>query len=58
MKIDKIIPNNKANIVILNNGKETCLLIGITFSRDINMLKTGTKTVLNYEDLTMAIYSM
>jgi hypothetical protein len=58
MKIEKIIPNNKANIIILNNVKETCLLIGIAFSRDINMLKTGTKMVLNYEDLKMEMQSM
>jgi hypothetical protein len=53
VKTDKIIPNNKANIIIPNNEKETCLLIGIAISGDINTLKTGTKTVLNYEELTM-----
>jgi hypothetical protein len=36
-----------------NNENDICLLIVIAISADINMVKKGTKTVLNYEDLSM-----
>jgi len=52
-KTDRTTPNNKADIIIRNNENEVCLLIDIAFSGDINMVKKGSKTVLNYEDLSV-----
>ena len=54
-KTDRIIPNNKADIVIRKNENEICMLIDIAMSRDINMIKKGNKRVLNYEDLSMEV---
>ena len=53
MKTDRTIPNNKADIITRNNENEICLLIDIAISGDINMAKKGTKTVLNYENLSV-----
>ena len=51
MKTERTVPISKADIIIRNNEKETYLLIDIAISEDINMVKEGTKMVLNYEDL-------
>ena len=38
-KINRTIPNNKLDIVIHNNEKETCPLIDVTISWDRNFIK-------------------
>jgi len=50
---DRTIPNNKSDIIICNNENEICLLIDIANSGDLNMVKKGTKKVVNYENLSM-----
>jgi len=39
MQTDRIIPNNKLDITIHDNEKETCILIDVAISEDRNVLR-------------------
>jgi hypothetical protein len=41
VETDRTISNNKPDIIICDNGNETCLLIDIAISGDRNVLKKG-----------------
>jgi hypothetical protein len=46
VKTDRIIPNNKADVIIHINDKGTCLLIDTTISGDRNVIKEKAKNIL------------
>jgi len=39
VQTDRTIPNNKPNIIIRDNEKGTCMLIGVAISGDRNVIK-------------------
>jgi len=42
IQTDRTIPNNKPDIIIRDNEKGTCMLIGVSISGDINVIKKET----------------
>jgi hypothetical protein len=58
VQTDRIIPNNKSDIVIRGNGKGTCMLIDVTISGDKNVFKKEVEKILKYKDLTIEIQRM
>ena len=58
VQTDRIIPNNKPDIIIRDNEKGTCMLIDVTISRDRNVIKKEAETILKYKDLTTEIQRM
>jgi hypothetical protein len=48
---DRIIPNNKPDIIIRDNKKGTCILIYVAVSGDRNVKKKETEKILKYIDL-------
>jgi len=55
IKTDRTIPNNKPDIIIPDNEKETCMLIGVAISGDKNAIKKEAEKILKYKDLTIEI---
>ena len=55
IQTDRTGPNNKPDIIIRDNEKETCMLIDIAISGDRNVIKKEAKKILKYKDLTMEI---
>jgi hypothetical protein len=53
VKTDRTIPNNKADIIIHINDKETCLLTDTTISGDRNVMKEKAEKILKYKGLTV-----
>ena len=53
VQTDRTIPNNKPNITIRDNEKETCMLIDVAISRDRNVIKNEAENILKYKDLTI-----
>ena len=51
VQTDRTIPNNKPDIH--HNEKETCLLIDVAISGDINVIKKEAEKILKYKNLTM-----
>ena len=58
MQTDRTIPNNKPDIIIRDNAKETCMLVDLAVLGDRNVMKTGAEKILRYKDLTIEIQSM
>jgi hypothetical protein len=58
MKNDKYLPNNKADIIILDTEKEAFLLIDIAICGDINVTKKEAKNVLKCKDRKTEIQCM
>jgi len=52
---DKTIPNNKPDIIIRDNEKETCMLIDVAISGNRNVIKKETEKIQRYKDLTIEI---
>ena len=55
VQTDRTIPNNKPDIIIQDNEKETCMLTDVAISRDRNVIKNEAEKILKYKDLTMEI---
>jgi len=55
---DKIIPNNKLDIIIHDDEKGTCTLRDAAISGDKNVIKKEAEKILKYKDLTTEIQHM
>jgi len=58
VQTDRTIPNNKPDIIIRDNEKETCMLIDVAISGDRNVMKKEAEKILKYKDLTIEIQRM
>ena len=58
VQTDRTIPNNKPDIIILDNEKGTCMLIDIAISGDRNVIKKEADQILKYKNLTIEIQCM
>ena len=60
MMIIIIIPNNKPDIIIRDNEKETCtcVLIDVAISGDRNVIKKEVEKILKYKDMKIEIKRM
>ena len=58
VQTDRTVPNNKPDIIIRDNKKETCMLIDVAISRDRNVIKKEAEKILKYKDLTIEIQRM
>jgi hypothetical protein len=58
VQTDRTIPNNKPDIIICNNEKVTCMLLGVAISGDRNVIKKEAEKILKYKDLTIEIQRM
>jgi len=58
IQTDRIIPNNKPDIIIRDNEKGTCMLIDVVISGDRNVIKKEAEKILKYKDLTIEIQRM
>jgi hypothetical protein len=52
VQTDRTIPNNKLDIIIRDNGEQTCMLIDVAIPGDRNVIKKEAKKILKYKDLT------
>jgi hypothetical protein len=48
VQTDRTVPNNKPEIIIRDNEKGTCMLIGVAMSRDRNVIKKEAEKILKY----------
>jgi len=55
VQTDRTIPNKKLDIIICDNGKGTCLLIGVAISGDRNVIKKEAEKILKYRECTREI---
>jgi hypothetical protein len=55
VQTDRIIPNNKPDIIISDNEKRKCMLIDVAISGHRNVIKKEAEKVLKYKDLTIEI---
>jgi hypothetical protein len=53
-----LFPNNKSDIIIRDNEKRTCMLIGVPMPGDRNVIKKEAEKILKYKDLTIEIQRM
>ena len=53
MNTDGCIPINKADIIIRDNEKETCLLMDAAISGDRNVINRDAKKIPKYKDLVI-----
>jgi len=53
---DKIIPNNKQDIIIHDNDIGTCMLIDVAIPGDRNVIKKEGKKILKCEDFITEIH--
>ena len=51
VQTDRTIPNNKQDIIILDNERGTCLFIDVAISGDRNVIKKEAEKILKYKDL-------
>jgi len=58
VQADRIIPNNKPDIIIRDNESVTCVLIDAAISRDRNVIKKEAEKILKHKDLTIKIQRM
>jgi len=49
------IPNKKLDIIICDNEKGTCMVIGVAISADRNVIKKEAEKILKYRDRTREI---
>jgi len=57
VQTDRTIPNNKADIIIGDNEKGTCMLIDVA-SGDRDVTEKEAERILKYKDLTIEIQRM
>ena len=55
VQTDRTIPNNKPDIIILDNENGTCMSIDVAISGDRNVIKKEAEKILKYKDLTIEI---
>ena len=55
VRTDRTIPNNKPDIIIHDNKKGTCMLIGVAIPGDRNVIKQEAEKILKYKDLIIGI---
>jgi hypothetical protein len=48
---DRTSPNNKSDIIIRDNEKGTCMLIGVAISGDRNVINKENENILKHKDL-------
>ena len=58
VQTDKIIRNNKPDIIIRDNEMGTCMLIDVAISGDRNVIKKEAEKILKYKDHTIEIQCM
>ena len=58
VQTDRVIPNNKPDIIIRDNEKRTCMLIDVAISGNRNVVKKEAVKILKYKDLTIEIQRM
>ena len=58
VQTDRTIPNNKPDITIRDNEKETCTLIDFAISGDRNVIKKEAEKILKYKYLTIETQRM
>jgi hypothetical protein len=58
VQTDRIIPNNKSDIIISDTEKRTCMLLDTAISGDRNVIKKDAEKILKYKDLTTEIERM
>ena len=58
VQTDRTISNNKPDIIIRDNEKRTCMLIGVAIPGDRNVIKKEAEKSLKYKDLTIEIRRM
>jgi hypothetical protein len=58
VQTDRIITNNKPDMIISDNEKRTCMLIDVAISGDRNVIKKEGEKILKYKDLTIEIQHM
>jgi len=55
VQTDRIIPNNKPDIITRNNEKGACMLIDVAVSRDGNVIKKEAEKILKYKNIVIEI---
>jgi len=55
MQTDRTFPNNKLDIIIHGNEKETFILMDVAISGDRNVIRKEAEKMLNNKNLTIAI---
>jgi len=55
VRTDRTIPNNKLDIIIRDNEKDTSMLIDFAFPRDRNVCKKWAEKILKYKVLIIEI---
>jgi hypothetical protein len=58
VQADRIIPNNKPDIIIRDNENGTCMLIDAAISGNRNLTKKEAEKILKHIDLTIEIQRM
>jgi hypothetical protein len=58
IQTDITIPNNKADIIIGDNGRRTCMLIDVAISGDRNVITKETGKIKKYKYLAIEIQRM
>ena len=58
MQTDRTIPNDKPDIIVRGNEKETCMILDVAIVGDRNVMKKEAQKILQYKDLTTEIQRM
>jgi hypothetical protein len=58
VQTDRTISNNKADIIIRDNERGTCMLIDIAIPEGRNVIKKEAEKILKYKDLIIEIQRM
>jgi len=58
VQTEKIVSNNKPDIIIRDNKKRTCMSTDIAISADRNMIKKEAENILKYKDIIIEIQRM
>ena len=58
MRTDRTIPNNKPDIIILDNKKGTYVLIDVAIPEERNVITKEAEKILIYKDLIIEIQRM
>jgi hypothetical protein len=57
-RTDRTIPNNKPDSIMRDDKQETCMLMAVANSGDINVIKREAEKILKYKDLIIEIQRM
>jgi hypothetical protein len=58
VQTDRILPNNKPDIIVRDNEKRTRISIDVAIPGDRNVIKKEAEKILKYKDLTIEIERM